>query len=166
MTTTPSAPHESRTLDHNEHQKLCAVGETVSRTVRYSREEISHFARLTFDDNPVHHDLQAARRARHGDIIAAGQQTSGIMTGLAATYFSRNDGGVNREMLCLNFNFSYKLPVFAEQDLVLTWKVMSVEWNQKLGGLVAQIEGDASVQPGMPSVIGRGTILVKQASDA
>jgi len=147
-------------------QKLCSVGETVTRTVRYTREEISHFARLTFDDNPVHHDLTAARLARHGDIIAAGQQTSGIMTGLAATYFSRSDDGVFREMLCLNFNFSYKLPVFAEQDLLLRWEVVSVEWNQKLGGVLAQIEGDATVQPGKPCVIGRGTILVKESADA
>jgi acyl dehydratase len=150
-------------MDNN---KLCVVGETVERSVRYTREEISHFARLTFDDNPVHHDLKAARLARHGDIIAAGQQTSGIMTGLAATYFSRSDDGVAREMLCLNFNFSYKLPVFAEQDLLLRWEVVSVEWNQKLGGVLAQIEGAAAVVPGKPCVIGRGTILVKESADA
>lgn len=147
-----------------DNPQLCVVGETVSRTVRYSREAISHFARLTFDDNPVHHDLAAAKRARHGDIIAAGQQTSGIMTGLAATYFSRSDDGIHREMLCLNFNFSYKLPVFAEQDLLIQWRVISVEWNQKLGGQVVQIEGSAAAEPGRPSVIGRGTILVKEAA--
>jgi acyl dehydratase len=144
-----------------ENHQLCKVGELVSKTVRYSRDDISHFARLTGDDNPVHHDAHAARLARHGDIIAAGQQTSGIMMGIAATYFSRCSDGVQREMLCLNFNFSYKLPVFAEQDLQLRWLVTTTQWNGRLGGVLAQLEGDASTRPGYPSVIGRGTILVK-----
>jgi acyl dehydratase len=147
-----------------EHNKLCTVGEKFSKTVRYTREAISHFAHLTFDDNPVHHSIQVARLARHGDIIAAGQQTSGIMMGMAATYFSRSSEGIHREMLCLNFNFSYKLPVFADQDLLLTWEVTATQWNGKLGGLVVQLEGNASARPGQPSVIGRGMVLVKQAS--
>jgi acyl dehydratase len=147
-----------------ENHQLCKVGELVLKTVRYSREDISHFARLTGDDNPVHHDVEAARLARHGDIIAAGQQTSGLMMGLAATYFSRYSDGIHREMLCLNFNFSYKLPVFAEQELQLRWLVTSTQWNNRLGGVLVQLEGDASVRPGQPSVIGRGTILVKPAA--
>ncbi len=145
-------------------EKLCNVGEEFSKTVRYTRETISQFARLTFDENPVHHEIEAARLARHGDIIAAGQQTSSLMMGLAATHFSRSSDGLHREMLCLNFNFSYKLPVFADQDLLLTWVVAATQWNAKLGGLVVQLDGNASVRVGHPSVIARGTILVKKAS--
>jgi len=140
---------------------LVVVGERITRTIRYSREDIAHFARLTFDYNPLHYDAQAAGRAQFGEIIAPGQQTSAIMMGLVATYFSRDDDGLKRQMLCLNFNFAYKLPVFAEQDLVLGWTVASVEWNSKLGGQLAHLDGVAEVVPERPSVIARGTILVK-----
>ena len=56
----------------------------------------------------------------------------------------------------------YELPVLAGQDLVLSWKVASVEWNSKLGGQLAHLDGVAAAAHARPSVIGRGTILVKQ----
>jgi acyl dehydratase len=140
---------------------LVRVGETCERTVRFSREDIATFARLTGDTNPLHHDVQAAQRARHGEIIASGQQTTAMMIGLAASHFSRGDDGMQRELLCLNFNFAFKAPVFAEQELLLHWRVASVEWNATLGGWLAHVDGRAMVRNGHPSVVGRGTLLVK-----
>lgn len=142
---------------------LVSVGENVVRMLKYSREDIAQFARMTYDHNPLHYDSEAAEKARFGEIIAAGQHTSAIMMGMVATHFSRADDGLQREMLCLNFNFSYKAPVFADQDIVITWKVASVEWNPKLGGQLAHLDGLASINA-KPSVIARGTILVKEAS--
>ena len=69
------------------------VGERCSRSVRYSREDITAFARLSGNYNPLHHDLQSARRARHGKIIASGEQTTAQMIGLASSYFSNPDHG-------------------------------------------------------------------------
>ena len=66
-----------------------AVGETCARSLRLSREQIAQFAELTGDSNALHHDAEAARRARHGEIIAAGQHTTSMMIGLASTHFSR-----------------------------------------------------------------------------
>lgn len=143
---------------------LIALAETCERHVRYSRDDIAAFARMTGDSNPVHHDAQAAQRARHGEIIASGQQTTALMIGLAASYFSRADDGHPRELLCLNFNFSFKAPVFAEQDLLLRWRVASVEWNVKLGGWLAHVDGTAGVAHAAPAVVGRGTLLVKAAA--
>ncbi len=140
---------------------LVHVGETCERLVRFSREDIATFARLTGDTNPLHHDVQAAQRARHGEIIASGQQTTALMIGLAASHFSRDDDGQQRELLCLNFNFAFKAPVFAEQELVLSWRVASIEWNLKLGGWLAHVDGRATVRHSPPSVVGRGTLLVK-----
>ncbi len=144
------------------NDNVVAVGEAITKTLRYTREDIAKFARMTYDENPLHHDVQAAERARFGEIIAAGQHTSAIMMGLMATYFSRSDDGVRREMLCLNFNFSYKQPVFADQDLDIVWRVTSTQYNSKLGGMLVHIDGTATATPHKPSVIGRGTILVKQ----
>jgi acyl dehydratase len=142
---------------------LVRVGETCERVVRFTREDIATFARLTGDSNPLHHDVQAAQRARHGEIIASGQQTTAMMIGLAASHFSRDDDGQARELLCLNFNFAFKAPVFAEQELVLSWRVASVEWNATLGGWLAHADGRATVRHAHPCVIGRGTLLVKDA---
>ena len=138
-----------------------AVGESVGRTVRYTREQIAEFARLSGDSNPIHSNQQAAQRARYGEIIASGQQTVAQMMGLAASYFTRDDGdGLGRETLCLNFNFAFKLPIFAEQEVKLSWQVGSVDWNSRLGGWIGLVDGSARVA-GRACVVGRGTVLVK-----
>lgn len=142
---------------------LIREGEEVRAQVRYTREQITQFAVLTGDLNPLHHDRQAAERASFGEIIASGQQTSSQLMGLAASHFSRHDDGVPREMLALNFNFSFKAPVFADQVLNLAWRVARVEPNPRRGGFIGHIEGSASVA-GRPHVIGRGTILVRRAA--
>lgn len=149
------------TLSETTSTSLIRVGETCERVVRFTREDIATFARLTNDTNPLHFDNQAAQRARHGEIIASGQQTTAMMIGLVASHFSRSDDGNERELLCLNFNFAFKAPVFAEQELVLHWRVATVEWNATLGGWLAHVDGRATVRHAHPCVIGRGTLLVK-----
>lgn len=157
------APDTLPTLDPG---TLIAVGEQFSRRLRYSRADIARFAAETGDLNPLHHDVQAAQRARHGEIIASGQHTASQMMGMVATHFSRADDGLAREMLCLNFNFAFKAPVFADQDLHLSWRVDSVSHSVKLGGWVGELSGRAWVVQGVPCLVGRGTVLVKQADPA
>ena len=142
---------------------LVGVDERIDFVTRYTREDISRFATLTLDNNPVHHDRGAAQRAGLPDVIASGQHTSALMSGLAATYFSRRDDGVARDMLCLNFNFAYREPIFAEHEVALEWIVVETEWSASLGGMIARLAGKASVA-GAPAVIARGTVLVRRAS--
>ena len=144
--------------------RLIAVGETITRTLRYSREDIAQFARLSSDQNPLHVDAMVAQRARFGEIIASGQHTAAILMGMLATHFSRSDDGVARQMLCLNMNLAFKAPVFAEQELVLYWRVATVEWSEALDGWLAHVDGRATVRHANPCVIARGTLLVKAAS--
>jgi len=145
---------------------LIREGETFTRTVSYSAASIAAFAELCGDDNPLHHDDEAASRARHGRIIASGQQTASQMMGLVASHFSRDDDGLPREVLCLNFNFSFKAPVFADQTLLLRWQVNSVEFNPKLGGYVGELQGSATAGQDVTCVVGRGTVLLKVAQAA
>ena len=140
---------------------LAQTGESCVRSARLSREDIAAFARLSGDSNPLHHDALAAQRARHGEIIASGQHVTSLLIGLAASHFSRPGDGFGRELLCLNFNFSFKAPVFAEQQLELSWQVASVEWKQRLGGLLVQADGRAAVRNAASAVVGRATLLVK-----
>jgi acyl dehydratase len=145
--------------------RLVHAQEKIEKTVRFTRDEIVAFASMSHDDNPLHHDTQAAQRAHFGEIIASGQHTAAVLMGLMASYFSRQDDGVMREMLCLNTNFAFKSPVFAEQDIELAWLVQAVQWNSKLCGVLAHLDGRAWVGGGKPSVVARATILVKEALD-
>jgi len=142
---------------------LIREGEQFHVQVRFTREQITDFARLTGDANPLHHDRLAAERASFGEIIASGQQTTSQMMGLVASYFSRREDGVPREMLCLHFNFVFKLPVFAEQDVHIGWRVSEIERSTRRGGFIGHVDGTASVA-GKPCVIGRGTVLVRRAA--
>jgi hypothetical protein len=67
-------------------------------------------------------------------------------------------------MLCLNLNFAFRQPVFAEQDLEITWTVARAEWNSKLAGMVGHVDGLAAVGRAPACVVARATILVKCAS--
>lgn len=151
-------------MDTQVTERWIAAGEAISKTVRVSREEIFTFAQMSHDANPLHTDNQIAQRARFGEIIASGQHTAAMLMGMLATHYSRSDDGVRREMLCLNMNFAFKGPVFADQEVTLHWKVANVDWNTKLQGVLAHLDGTASVGRGKPAVIARGTILVKDAA--
>lgn len=142
---------------------LIRNGEQIRSRLRYSVEQIVEFARLTGDANPLHHDQLAAQRAHFGEIIASGQQTASRMMGLVASHFSRRDDGVPREMLCLNFNFAFKAPVFAEQDITILWRVSRIEPSARQGGFIGHLDGTACVA-GRACVVGRGTVLVKRAA--
>ena len=142
---------------------LVRVGERIDHVAHYTRDEISRFAKLTLDTNPVHHDREAAVEAGLPDVIASGQQTSALMSGLAASHFSRATDGVARSMLCLHFNFAYREPIFAGSDVAMRWIVSSTEWNAGLDGVIAQLDGKASVA-NVPAVFARGTVLVRRAA--
>ena len=144
---------------------LIRADETLEASIRYTREDIEAFARTSFDHNPLHRDPLAAQRSRHGRIIASGEHTAAMLMGMLATHFSRNDDGLQREMLCLNMNFSFKAPVFADQDLRLSWHVAGVVWNSKLRGFLAHLEGGAWLDAAKPALIARGTILVQRGSE-
>ena len=142
-------------------EPLAIMGESCRRSLRLSRAEIADFARITGNSRPLHHPTQAAQRARHGEIIASAEHTTALLIGLASSHFSRAGDGFGRELLCLNFNFAFKSPVFAEQQLSLSRQVASVEPHAGLGGLRVQVDGRAAVRHAAPCVVGRGTLLTK-----
>jgi acyl dehydratase len=136
------------------------VAETCARRVTFSRKEIAEFAHLTGDANPLHRDAQAAARSHHGRLIASGQQTTSHLIGLAATHFARRCDRFTRELLCLNFNFSLKAPVFADDAVDLAWIVREVKWQPSLQGWLAQADGSVRSLDRV-CVVARGTLLVK-----
>jgi acyl dehydratase len=144
------------------HRPPVVEGETFGKTVRYTEAEISAFAMACHDHNPLHHDAAAAARTPLGGIIASGPHTTSIMMGLTATHFSRSDDGVRRLMLGLNFNFAFKAPLHADEDIRIEWRVTSATRHARLGGWLVQLEGEATTERAGAALIGRGTVLVKE----
>ena len=142
--------------------RLVDAEETCRQRVCFTPQEIAAFARLTGDLNPLHHDELLARRGGHAGVIASGQQTAAQLMGLAATHFSRTDALGAREVLGLNFNFAFKTPVLAGQDVLMLWQVRSVEWRPSLRGWLAELAGHAAVGD-RRCVVARGTLLVRPA---
>jgi acyl dehydratase len=140
---------------------LIFVDERITQILRYSRDDVAQFARLSHDKNPLHTDETVAERGRFGQIIASGQQTAASLMGMLATHYSRTEDGVSRQMICLNMNFAFKAPIFADQDIELWWQVSAVTPNNKLKGLLGHLDGQVALtHGGRPAVIARGTILV------
>lgn len=137
------------------------VGEHFNRTLRYSQAQIAEFARMSGDRNPLHQPGSVARDSVFAGVIASGQHTVAQMMGLMASHFSGSADGVRREMLCLNVNFSFKAPIRAETDVDMRWVVSALEHNQRLGGWVVQLNGNA-FSGGTDCVIARATVLVKR----
>jgi len=151
-------------LDVAEQEALAVpvrVGEHFDRQLRYSVAQIAEFARISGDANPLHHAVRPQRGSDFKDVIASGQQTAAAMMGLVASYFSRNDDGIEREMLCLNFNFAFKAPIHAETEIDLRWLVSSVDFNSRLDGWIGQLNGSA-FSAGEDCVVARGTVLVRR----
>lgn len=143
-------------------REIVKVGETFMRTVRFTEKDIAAFAAACLDSNPLHRDAGEAAESRYGEVIASGPHTASMLMGLAASHFSRRDDGIKRQMVCLNFNFAYKAPVHANEDVMLHWVVASVEWNRKLEGYMVMVDGAASTERCGVAVVSQGTLLVKE----
>lgn len=81
------------------------VGQTaqLSRTIRES--DIELFTEISGDHNPLHHDLQAAKASRFGEIVVQGGVTSAILNAVVAEELP-GPGTV-----FLNVNWDFKAPV-------------------------------------------------------
>ena len=138
-------------------------GDLIARIDRYSREDIEAFAMACHDRNPLHMDDALAQRSRFGEVIASGQHTSSMLIGLVISHFAHPADGRAREVLLLHVNFAFRSPIFANEDIQLSWRVVEVNWNAKLRGHVLVLEGGASTARARPALVARGTLLAKAA---
>jgi len=64
------------------------VGFSFEKTIKLTEEEISAFAKLSGDFNPLHYNEEVAKTSRFGGIITSGPQSSALFIGTIATYLA------------------------------------------------------------------------------
>lgn len=112
------------------------AGQTFSKPYLFTLENIKRYAEESGDENPLHHDEDAAAASRFGGIIACGAHMSGVLMSLAA---SRREG--KRQGVGLEFSFRFLKAIPAGTATTLSWTVKSIEPNEKLKGDVVTMEG-------------------------
>jgi len=136
-------------------------GERISRRLRLTEREVSRFAHLAGDENPIHHDAAHARRTRFGGVVVSGPQLSSLLMGLTATHFSRPTAiGRERAMLGLDFRFRFRRAVQAGEGIELSWEVVAVRAKDSLGGELALLVGRVRNEAGEDKVKAVGKVLV------
>lgn len=115
------------------------------------------FAQAAGDHNPLHFDSDYAASTSYKRLVASGTQTTALLMGLAATYFSQLGA-----MVGLEFWFRFRRPVFAEDNIQLEWLVVSVKPHPRLGGNIVDLRGRIQNSMGETVVGAKGRVLVTE----
>lgn len=134
------------------------VGDSFDRVVTLDEASIAAFATAAGDANPLHHDRDTAARSRFGGLIASGPQTSSLLLGLCATWFTARGESVG-----LEFSFRFRKAVRAGDTLRLSWTITAIEPKPSLNGDVVSMEGRAVNGAGDVVVESRGLALLAPA---
>ena len=121
-------------------------------------DSVAEYARAAGDSNPVHFDSAFAARTRYRRLIASGTQTTALLLGLTAAYFSENTS-----MVGLEYWVKFRRPVFADETIRLEWLVIKVTPNPRLGGDVVELRGRVLGEDGRTAVGAKGRVLVTEA---
>ena len=137
------------------YHHLARVGETLEKTVSFTRQEISEVATILGDTNPIHHDEAFAAKTRFGSIIVAGPHVSRLHITMCADHFSKRGG-----MLGLEFSTAYRAAVLPDIQLTMRWRVDKAELKPKMGGMIVELSGDITDPDGNVLVESFGKALV------
>ena len=135
------------------------VGDRFEREVTLDEASIAAFATAAGDANPLHHDREVAARSRFGGLIASGPQTSSLLLGLCATWFTARGESVG-----LEFTFRFRKAVRAGESLHLAWHIVAIEPKPSLKGDLVSIEGRAINSAGDVVLESRGLVLLAPPS--
>ena len=131
------------------------IGEKISAQVTLTEAEITEFARLCGDTNPLHSDQTYASQTRFGGIIACGPHHASLLMGLVASHFSKTAA-----MLGLEFSFHFRKAVRPGETLDLRWEVVAVMPKASLAGEIVSLEGRITNQQGVEVLAATGKVLV------
>jgi 3-hydroxybutyryl-CoA dehydratase len=134
-------------------------GHRFESTVTLTPQSVAAFATAAGDENPIHHDHDAAAASRYGRVIASGTHTTALLLGLTAKHFSSFASVVG-----LQFSVKFRRPVYADETITIEWVVVEVTPNAKLGGEVVDMRGKLCNASGEVAVEATGRVLVSERS--
>ena len=126
-----------------------------SSEVTLTPDTVAAFARAAGDSNPIHFDAVLASNTRYRRVIASGTQTTALLLGLTADYFSKKGS-----MVGLEYWVRFRRPVFADETIFLEWLIVRVTTNPRLGGHMVDLRGRIRGQDGQTAVGAKGRVLV------
>jgi acyl dehydratase len=116
---------------------------------------VAEFASAAGDTNPVHRDPEFAAATRYARPIASGTQTTALLLGLIASYYSRHT-----PMVGLEFWVRFRRPIYADDTIRLEWLAIDVTPNDRLGGDIVDLRGRIKRSDGQTAVGAKGRVLV------
>ena len=122
--------------DNIDFESPVDLGLSFEKTIRLTEEEISTFAKLSEDMNPLHHNVEVAKASRFGGIIASGPQSSALFMGTIATYLSPGD-----LVMGMRIEGEFRVPIKPDLDLQIRWTVKTVIPKPKLNGYIVSCKG-------------------------
>lgn len=130
------------------------VGETFEKSLVLDAETISRFATFMGDTNPLHHDMEIARKSMFGTIIASGSQTVGLIGSMTAGVVTERCNSLGLEM-----NFRFRRAVLAGEKLRIFLEVLSIEPKPGKGHLMT-FAGTMFNEKGEAAITGYSKTLV------
>lgn len=129
-------------------------GYSFESSVTIFKEDISKFATLLQDENPLHHDEIYANASRFGGIIASGPHIMSLFTSMVASHFSKLC-----PMVGTHFEFDFLLPVMSGDTLTMCWTVLALDPFSKPHKIPVKLNGTVESSRGVV-INGAGEILL------
>lgn len=129
-------------------------GYSFETSVAVSKADISKFATLLQDENPLHHDETYATASRFGGIIASGPHIMSLFTSMVASHFSKLC-----PMVGTHFEFDFLLPVMSGDNLTMRWTVSALDSLSKPHKIPVKLNGVVESSRGV-TIKGTGEILL------
>jgi len=139
---------------HTEDGAWFEVGQRFSKVHEFSPDAVRAFALAAGDTNPLHHDPEAARISRFGDLIVSGTHTAALLLGLTASHFQQHGSVVG-----VGFSVQFVRPVSARARVRLAWEVTAVTGKNR-GRQLLDLVGAMSDAEGTTCVSATGQVLV------
>ncbi len=129
---------------------LFRIGERASFTKTVTEADVTTFAGLMGDFNPLHIDAEYARKSRFGQRVAHGMFAGGLISAVLGTRLP-GPGAIY-----LSQQFEFLAPVFIGDTITATVEV--AEWQSDKG--IVTLKTDAYNQAEKQVVTGKAVLLV------
>jgi 3-hydroxybutyryl-CoA dehydratase len=144
------------TIDTN--RPLVVPDERFAKTIQLTPADVSTFARLAGDHNPLHHDAEYAARTRFKRPLACGGQLAAQMMGFLASHYSARGTVVGHDI-----KVRLHLPVLADEAIELAWQVEEITPAPHLKGEVVVLRGQIRNSAGKLALSAKARVLVGES---